>query len=159
MIKTNDVRLLPDQQRYLDWNTFLLAQLEKSARELMHEYSVDSLQDLTWGKINIAKYTHPLGQGIPGIGQLLDFPRDTLPGCSFCVRVDSVNTAASMRLVVSPSHWEDGILHTPGGQSGHPLSAHYQDQHPYWVKGLPIAFKAEVVSDYILKLVPKADGQ
>lgn len=159
LIKTNDVRLLPDQQRYPDWNTFLLAQLEKSAQELTREYSVDSLQDLTWEKINIAKYTHPLSQGIPGISQFLDFPSDVLPGCSFCVRVDSVNAGASMRLVISPSYWEGGILHTPGGQSGHPLSAHYQDQHPYWVKGLPIAFKAEVVSDYILKLVPEADGQ
>jgi penicillin amidase len=33
-------------------------------------------------------------------------------------------------------------MHMPGGQSGHPLSPHYRDQHRYWVKGLPLALLA-----------------
>lgn len=157
LINTGDPRLLPDRQRYVDWNVFLLAQLEKSAQELMHEYASDSLQDLTWGKINVADYTHPLSRGIPGIGQFLNFPRDALPGCSFCVRVDSANAGASMRLIVSPSYLENGILHMPGGQSGHPLSAHYQDQHPFWVAGLPLPFKSETLSNEGLVLLPVPD--
>lgn len=153
LIDTDDPRLLPGQQRYSGWNAFLLAQLEKSAQELMRTYSIDSLQELAWGKINVADYTHPLSQGIPGSGQFLDFPRDAVPGCGFCVRVDSSGGGASMRLVASPSNLEDGILHTPGGQSGHPLSAHYRDQHTFWLKGLPIPLLAELFEPE-LELVP-----
>jgi penicillin amidase len=28
----------------------------------------------------------------------------------------------------------------PGGQSGHPLSPHYADQHRAWVNGTPLPF-------------------
>lgn len=153
LIDSNDSRLLPDQKSYPDWDSFLLAQLEKSAQVLIQQHAVESLDDLTWGDINVAKYTHPLSQGIPGIDRLLDFPRDPLPGCFFCVRVDSSDGAASMRLVVSPTYLEDGILHMPGGQSGHPFSKHYMDQHPYWIKGLPIRFMSGE-SQHKLRLVP-----
>ncbi|MGZ8184734.1 MAG: penicillin acylase family protein, partial [Methylobacter sp.] len=46
---------------------------------------------------------------------------------------------ASERLVVAPNHFEDAILHMPGGQSGQPLSPYYRDQQNYWLKGLPMA--------------------
>ncbi len=153
LIESNDSRLLPDQKRYPDWDSFLLAQLEKSAQVLTQKHAVESLDDLTWGKINVAEYAHPLSQGIPVIDRILDFPRDPLPGCFFCVRVDSFEGAASMRLVVSPTHLEDGILHMPGGQSGHPFSKHYKDQHPYWVHGIPIPLVSEE-SVHSLKLIP-----
>ncbi len=153
LIESNDARLIPDHGRYPDWDSFLLAQLEKSAQELIQKHAAKSLNDLTWGKINVADYTHPLSQAIPGIGRLLDFPNDPLPGCYFCVRVDSLDSAASMRLVVSPAHLKDGILHMPGGQSGHPLSKHYMNQHQHWMQGLPIAFMSDE-SIHTLRLIP-----
>ncbi|MGQ0592979.1 MAG: penicillin acylase family protein [Gammaproteobacteria bacterium] len=61
-------------------------------------------------------------------------------------------------LVVSPGHPEAGILHMPGGQSGHPLSPHYRDQHPYWVKGQPISF-VPGETEHTLRLVPAKHGQ
>ena len=42
------------------------------------------------------------------------------------------------RFVASPGHDVSGILHMPGGQSGHPLSAHYSDQQSAWVDGRPL---------------------
>lgn len=157
ILNSNDPRLIPDRKRHADWNAFLLAELEKSAQILTQAHSVESLHDITWGKINVAEYKHPLSMGIPGIGKLLDFPREPLAGCNFCVRVDSGTGAASMRLVVSPAHPEDGMLHTPGGQSGHPFSKHYMDQHPHWINGSPIGFLSGKLQ-HQLKLVPVSEA-
>ncbi|MGH6635446.1 MAG: penicillin acylase family protein [Gammaproteobacteria bacterium] len=61
-------------------------------------------------------------------------------GCGYCVRYAYASEGARERLVISPGHREAGILHMAGGQSGHPLSPHYRDQHPYWVQGRPLPF-------------------
>ncbi|MGQ0592989.1 MAG: penicillin acylase family protein [Gammaproteobacteria bacterium] len=153
VLTAKDPRLVPERESHSDWDAFLLAKLEESAQALMQQHSVESLRDLTWGRINVAEYAHPLSGGLPGLGIFLDLPRDPLPGCGFCVRVDSARGGASERLVVSPAHPEDGILKIPGGQSGHPLSPHYRDQHPYWVNGLPIPFRSGETT-HSLQLVP-----
>ncbi|MGH9893013.1 MAG: penicillin acylase family protein, partial [bacterium] len=153
LLAAKDPRLVPERERYGDWDAFLLAKLEESRQALMHQHSVKSLRDLTWGRINVADYVHPLSRGIPGIGAFLDFSHDPLPGCGFCVRADSARGGASERLVVSPAHPEDGILQIPGGQSGHPLSSNYRDQYPYWVKGQPIGFLSGK-PERSLRLVP-----
>jgi len=44
---------------------------------------------------------------------------------------------ASERLVVSPGTESEGILQTPAGQSGHPLSPFYQAGHEAWLRGEP----------------------
>jgi penicillin G amidase len=43
----------------------------------------------------------------------------------------------SQRLVVSPGREEEGILHLPGGPSGHPISPYYQAGHRDWLEGRP----------------------
>jgi penicillin amidase len=63
-------------------------------------------------------------------------PDEEAPGCGQCVRVMSGSLAASERMVISPGHHGDGILHMPGGQSAHPLSPHYRDQHSDWSQGI-----------------------
>jgi len=155
LLREKNLELLSNQEamRYSDWDAFLLTVLEQTAQKLMIQHSVKSLTALTWGKVNIANYVHPLSQGIPGMRSLLDLPRDSLPGCDFCIRVNDESFGATKRLVISPQHWEDGILHIPGGQSGHPLSKHYKDQHRYWVNGQPIHFASEAYQ-YSLKLLP-----
>ena len=42
---------------------------------------------------------------------------------------------ASLRMVVSPGREAEGILHMPAGQSGHPLSRHYDDLGELWRRG------------------------
>ena len=56
-------------------------------------------------------------------------------GDSFMPRVQGRGSGASERLVVSPGREEDGILHMPGGQSGHPLSPYFLKGHMDWVEG------------------------
>ncbi len=146
------------QQGYTNWDEFLLTVLKYAAKSLTNEYTVQSLHELTWGKVNIAEIAHPLSQGIPGIGSILNFPRQSLSGCDFCIKVDSSSFGATQRFVISPAHWQDGILQTPGGQSGHPLSNHYKDLHDAWVRGKPGQF----VSDQHVRelvLVPMMGSQ
>ncbi len=67
----------------------------------MIKHSVKSLTTLTWGKVKIVDYAHPLSQGISGIASSLDLPRDSLPGCDFCIRVNDESFGATERLVIS----------------------------------------------------------
>lgn len=142
-----------DQLRYSDWDTFLLTVLEQTEQKLMNKHSAQSLAELTWSKVNIADYVHPLSQGVPGAASFLNLSRDSLPGCDFCIRVNDESFGATERLIISPGQWQDGILHIPGGQSGHPLSEHYKDQYRYWVNGQSIPFVSESYRRY-LSLMP-----
>jgi penicillin amidase len=61
--------------------------------------------------------------------------------------------SATERLVVSPGQVENGILHMPGGQSGHPLSPHYRDQQQAWSEGTALPFIG-LPPQHMLTLVP-----
>ena len=75
------------------------------------------------------------------LSPLLDMADHEVSGCAgFCVRIVGNGHGATERMVVSPSHPGQGILHMPGGQSGHPLSPHYRDQQPAWQEGVPLPF-------------------
>jgi penicillin amidase len=140
MILTEQVpELIPDTN-YPNWEAWIRSKLEEALQQLYSEYSINSLEQLTWGRINKADIAHPLGRRIPVLGKFLNMPRDLLPGCSFCVRVSKPDFGASERLVVSPGRHSDGILHMPSGQSGHPLSPNYKDGHQHWAKGEIHAF-------------------
>jgi penicillin amidase len=132
--------LLPEPSTYSDWNGLILRKLEESAARLRERYRIPSLSALNWGAANKTKIAHPFSTFLPFLGHLLDMPQAQGAGCDFCVRFASDSGGATERFVISPGHAADGILHMPGGQSGNPLSAHYGDQHPYWLNGLPIGF-------------------
>ncbi len=127
--------ILPDPAHYPDWDRFILSKLEESIDQLISEHNLDSLDQLTWGTIHRTRISHPLGF-IPILGKILNMPEEPLPGGYHCVRA----TSASERMVISPGHLADGILHIPCGQSGHPLSKNYRDQYSYWLKGEPLPF-------------------
>ena len=67
-------------------------------------------------------------------------PADRLPGDRNVPRVQGPAFGASQRMVVSPGHEADGIIHMPGGQSGHPLSPFWGAGHQDWVHGTPTPF-------------------
>ena len=140
MVLTEQVpELIPDTS-YPNWDVWIRGKLEEVLQQLYSEYNINSLEQLTWGRINTTDIAHPLGRRIPVLGKFLNMPRDLLPGCSFCVRVSKPDFGASERFVVSPGRHSDGILHMPSGQSGHPLSPNYKDGHQHWVKGEIHAF-------------------
>ncbi|TAK59839.1 penicillin acylase family protein [Methylobacter sp.] len=135
-------QLLPDAANYRNWDDFILGQLKRSIHQVQDQHPGVALMELNWGRQNKVKHSHPFSKALPVLSDLLDMPGEALPGCAFCVRAAGPNFGASERLVVAPDHFEDAILHMPGGQSGHPLSPYYRDQQNYWLKGLPMALTA-----------------
>lgn len=145
---------LPDAAHFRNWDDFILGQLQRSVQRVRAQHPGVALMDLNWGQQNKVKHKHPFSKAMPILGDWLDMPGDALPGCAFCVRAAGPDFGASERLVVSPGHFDDAILHMPGGQSGHPLSPYYRDQQSYWLKGLPMALTAGK-SEHTLLLQPE----
>ena len=120
------------------WN----ALMEDAAREVRDSLlDIGPLAQRTWGESNTAAICHPLSAALPLIGpRALCMPADPLPGDVGMPRVQRPGFGASQRMVVSPGREADGILHMPGGQSGHPMSRYWGAGHDDWVRGRPSAF-------------------
>ncbi|WP_223619345.1 penicillin acylase family protein [Lysobacter sp. ESA13C] len=134
--------LLPRSER--SWDELL----EHSADDVLKEFAVTPRPDAAarlaqqrWGEHNTASICHPLASALPGFAKrALCMPFDELPGDSAMPRVQRPDFGASERMVVSPGHEADGIIHMPGGQSGHPLSPFWGAGHDDWVHGRPTPF-------------------
>jgi penicillin amidase len=155
LLTTQISELNPDPDHFPSWSEFLLNAVEQSVQELEEKFPSISLTELTWGQLNRVRIEHPLAGALPGLGYILNMPDEPASGCGQCIRVMQDGLGASQRLVVSPGHQGDGILHMPGGQSGHPLSPHYRDQQHYWSDGLPLPFLAGAPV-HTLTLVPRS---
>lgn len=135
LLDERDPATLPDA-RYADWRAPILEALRAAALELERQYADIPLDRLNWGTVNRVDIRHPFARGLPWLSALLDMPAFEGAGCNgFCVRVINDKHGATERMALSPNHPEDGILHMPGGQSGHPLSRHYRDQQDAWRDG------------------------
>lgn len=116
---------------------------EEAVRKLDASIAEQSgnLADRSWGERNTAAICHPLADAIPLVGKRwLCMPADPLPGDSHMPRVQGTRFGASQRMVVAPGHEADGLIHMPGGQSGHPLSPFWGSGHDDWVQGRPTPF-------------------
>ncbi len=123
---------------YPTWREFLLAQLDETIAELRS--GCGELARCSWGSRNVARIQHPLSRALPFLAPLLDMPAVALPGDHDMPRVQDGDVGASERFAVSPGHEEQGYLHLPGGQSGHPLSPYYRAGFLEWARGEPLPF-------------------
>lgn len=141
--------LLP--RRFASWD----ALFEDAAREVRDELGKQGPRaQRTWGERNTAAICHPLASAIPLVGKrLLCMPADALPGDGAMPRVQGPSFGASERMVVSPGHEADGVIHMPGGQSGHFLSPYWGAGHDDWVHGRASAFLPGT-PEHTLVLVP-----
>ena len=69
----------------------------------------------------------------------------------------------SLRMVIDVGEWDEARFVLPGGQSGNPLSVHYDDQLPYWLRGegLRMAWSDDAVDRAVvstLRLAPRSGG-
>ncbi len=119
------------------------ALLAHSARQLESDLAAQGpeLAERTWGERNTAAICHPVSRALPSVfKRWLCMKAQPLPGDGNMPRVQGPAFGASQRMVVSPGHEADGILHMPGGQSGHPLSPYWGAGHDDWVQGRPSPF-------------------
>lgn len=136
LASTRPANLLP--RKFTSWDALFLDAAQAVAAELEPK---GPLNRRTWGERNAAAICHPLAKALPGlIRPWLCMPADALPGDLNMPRIAGPTFGASQRMVVSPGHEEDGIIHMPGGQSGNPLSPFWGAGHAAWVKGEPTSF-------------------
>ncbi len=132
--------LLPRGEIYQNWDDLILTVLIRTVEKLEAHHGVQDINQLVWSDINPVRISHPFSRAVPALSKFLDLPEYPLSGCTFCINVIAEGYGVTERLVVSPAHHDEGFLAMPGGQSGHPLSEHYIDQHVFWAKlaGLPL---------------------
>jgi len=150
LVTQKPMHLLP--RRYASWDALFDDAANEAMQSLMEQPG--PLAQRTWGERNTASICHPLARALPGpLHAALCMPADALAGDANMPRVVAPDFGASERMVVSPGHEADGILHMPGGQSGHPLSPYWGAGHAAWVEGKPTPFlpgKAE----HVIELKP-----
>ena len=121
--------------RFESWEARLLATVDRLLDYF--DESGDTLAQRTWGERNTVVLAHPFSLALPRLSTWLDAPALELPGDSNMPRVQSPRFGASVRMVVSPGRESAGILHMPGGQSGHPWSPWYLAGVGDWAAGKP----------------------
>ena len=163
------VRLLREQPEgwfEQPWPQEIADALRKVMRTLRERYG-DDPERWAWGRIRPLTLRHQVGERAPldrvfnlgpfpwggdanTIGQSLVPPANPTANPPFI---------ASLRMVVDVGRWEESRFVLPGGQSGNPLSPHYDDLLPLWQRGegVPIAWSPEEVARVArstLRLVP-----
>ena len=123
---------------YPGWPEFLRAQVDATIAEL--GASCPELAHCAWGAHKVVRIRHPLSRALPWLASFLDMPTLELPGDHDMPRVQDGAFGASERFAVSPGHEQQGYIHLPGGQSGHPLSPYYRAGFRQWALGTPLPF-------------------
>ncbi|KGK59170.1 penicillin acylase [Xanthomonas cannabis pv. phaseoli] len=154
LLQQRPAHLLPPS--YASWDQLLGDAARSAQRELAAQAAPgEPLGKRTWGERNTAAICHPIARALPALAsRWLCMPPDQLPGDRDMPRVQGPAFGASERMVVSPGHEQDGIVHMPGGQSGHPLSPFWGAGHDDWVHGRPTPF-LPTATRYTLQLHPQ----
>jgi penicillin amidase len=134
-----------------------LADALSTVVDRLRERHGDDPAGWAWGRIRTLTLQHAVGGQAPldrvfnlgpfawgGDGQTVGHGavRPRAPG-------ENPDGIASLRMVVEVGDWEAARFVLPGGQSGNPLSPHYDDQLELWQQGegIPIAWAPEKVAE------------
>jgi penicillin amidase len=165
------VRLLRDQPGGWfagGWASECLDALESAVARLERDHGQRS-RGWRWGKLRTLTLEHPVGKA-PGLGALFNIGPIEIGGDTNTLQCASVDPSrplgnpvgvATMRMVVEVGNWSNNRWALAGGQSGNPLSPHYDDMIPLWkrAEGAPIAWTDEEiarVARHDLQLLPRA---
>ncbi|OAX87788.1 penicillin acylase [Xanthomonas nasturtii] len=154
LLQQRPAHLLPPA--FASWEQ-LLSDAARSAQTavIAQDEQNEPLGQHTWGQRNTLAICHPIARALPAFAKRwLCMPPDQLPGDRDMPRVQGPAFGASERMVISPGHEQDGIVHMPGGQSGHPLSPFWGAGHDDWVHGRPTPF-LPTATRYTLQLRPQ----
>ena len=163
------VRLLreqPDRWLQKDWSAEVEDALARSLKRVRAAYGNEQRQ-WTWGTARKLTLRHPAGNGrvLSRVFNLGPFPWGGDANTISQAAPDPVDPTgnpiaiASLRMVVEVGNWGNSRFVVPGGQSGNPLSPHYQDMLPLWRRGegAPIAWSEDDVEKAkisTLRLIP-----
>ena len=111
-----------------------------------------------WGRLHTVTFPHPLSPGLPGpLRGLFDIGPYERAGDGYSVNNGAYSLAtpyalrshASERMLLDLGRWDDSRSVLPTGQSGQPLSRHWGDQTPLWLRGElhPMWFTRERITD------------
>jgi penicillin amidase len=124
---------------YESWQALMLTAIDQSADYFTTNFE-GPLADRTWGERNTALIRHPLSRALPILSGWLDMPADKLSGDSNMPKALGPAFGASERFAVSPGDEQNGYMHMPAGQSGHPMSDFYRVGHDDWVQARATPF-------------------
>ncbi len=144
--------------------------LAAAAAEIRRRYGADQNR-WRWGRVRPLTLKHPFGRN-RWLAPVYNLPPIPCPGDTntvFQTGLDPRNPGASplvcpsMRMVLDVGNWDENAFVLPGGQSGNPLSPHYDDQIMLWTQGEGITIpwspeEVEKVSLSTLTLTPKRAG-
>ena len=139
--------------RYSSWREFVLSAVDEAIAGIERDCGEGRLASCSWGERNAVRIHHPLSRAIPLLTRWLDMPSVPMAGDHDMPHVHVSGFGASERFAVSPGHEVTGILHMPGGQSGHPWSPFYRAGHEAWVRGEPTPFLPGP-AQHTLRLLP-----
>jgi penicillin amidase len=150
----------------------LLSEALTQAARSIRATAGDSTRRWAWGRAHQLRYVHPLGSArllknlfnrgpfpVSGDATTINMARHTpqLP-------LGLVQVIAGYRQIYEVGVWDRAETITSLGQSGHPLSPHYDDQILLWREGLyhAMPWSAEAVANasvYHLRLQPGATAE
>jgi penicillin amidase len=135
----------------------LMQSLEDAVKELIPSLVASrSHEAWKWGNTIPLTFHHPLGQGLPLLGRLLNVGPFHQAGTSTTVKATTSNHGPSMRMVVDFSDLERSVQNLTLGESGQVFSPYYKDQFDAWYTGrsFPMPFSdAAVEQASVHKLV------
>ena len=133
--------------------------------------AINTLTKKAWGRIRPLTLVHPVAAEQKLLAPILNrgpFPwggdANTVSQAAALTEEPTANpmAIASLRMVIDVGNWEENRFILPGGQSGNPLSPHYDDMLGMWRKGegVPIAWSPERVESVAMEtlLLTSANG-
>lgn len=153
------------------WETEIADALAHTVHELRAEFG-PALDGWRWGHVRPLTLRHALGARRP-LNRIFNcgpFPwggdSQTVSAAAKPIANPKGNplSIANLRMVVDVGNWEDNRFVLAGGQSGNPVSPHYADQLPLWVRGegIAVAWSEEAIARVqksALQLIPTGDSE
>lgn len=163
------LRRRPDGWFRDGWDAVLADVLAETVRELRRTHG-PRVRDWAWGELRTVTFSHWVARSTPALRGVFDRGPYPCAGDTHTIPQASVppldplgdpTAVATLRMVVDVGDWSASRWVLAGGQSGNPVSPHYDDQLQLWLRdeAIPIAWtdeevRAATVAD--LRLLPPA---
>jgi len=131
IVGSGDPALLPPDAEEAGWTAFVARCVATAQADL--GAGRDELP--VWGAVNRVGLDHPLSALVPWARRLLGIAPRPQPGALHTVRTCVPGFGAVARAVLTPGRGGVVAFDMPAGQSGHPLSPHFDDRHETWSAG------------------------